>query len=110
MQACAPTLRIRSVVPINFLLYLNLLQPTSSFTLQLVVLQAAFALSCCPRLSLSLCGRRYCSIWRGKRNTAKKNKVWQKFSLSAARKYAPVALFISNILLFGLQVGESGRK
>lgn len=46
----------------------------------------------------------------GKKSTAKKNKVWQKFSLSAARKYDPVALFISNILLFGLQVGESGRK
>lgn len=39
----APTLRIRSVLAINFLLYLNLFLATLSLSAQLVALQAAVA-------------------------------------------------------------------
>lgn len=78
----APTLRIRSVAAINFLLYLNLFLATLSFSAQLVALQAAFALACSPSLLVYV----FDLEGKKKQSQAKKNKVWQKFSLSTSKK------------------------
>lgn len=66
----------------KFLLYLNLFLATLSFSAQLVALQAAFALACSPSLLVYV----FDLEAKKKQSQAKKNKVWQKFSLSTSKK------------------------